>query len=129
MDKRSKYEKKNLLLANHLEETQASCPAAPRVWLRLQNLSSALNRMNLDLHTHTPHQSQTLCVIHSASESSHGVTCDADAHPEGVHEEGGELSHRHVLAGRQEASFVEHRQDHEVTAQTSLGHKQMHRFT
>lgn len=50
------------------------------------------------------------------------ITCNADAHPEGVHEERRELSHRHVLAGHQEASFVQHRQDHDVTTETRLKH-------
>lgn len=56
------------------------------------------------------------------------VTCHTDADPERVNEEGGKLSHTHMLAGHQKTSFIQHRQDHHVTAETSLKHTNTHTF-
>ena len=42
-------------------------------------------------------------------------TCDADAYPEGIHEEGGQLPHSHVFISHQQASLVQHRQYNDVS--------------
>lgn len=51
------------------------------------------------------------------------LTCDADAYPEGIHEERRELPNRHGLTGHQQTSLIQYTQDDDISTQPCLQNK------